>query len=282
MLKTAPKPANLYEPRWSVWASSFGGYSNLAGDPWGAGTHNLSSNLFGVASGFDYRPTPGVLLGFALSGGGSGFGLAQGLGGGRGDFLQAGVYGSTRLNQAYVSGAFAFSNHWLTLSRSAPIGDALSVGYSAQDYAGRIEAGFRLTSALAGLSPYVAGQRPRGLCVRLGERSDARGRLRAAAGRKLHGRRREAWPQRGARLARTGAAYWPRRALRQIRRRIRRPRPDLIRPRGAALRMVSPSRRVVLPAPASCVARAGASLRNLKLASSGSNFGLASGGPLSA
>ena len=40
--------------------------------------------------------------GFALAGAGTGWGLAQGLGSGRSDAFQAGVYGGTRLGPVYV------------------------------------------------------------------------------------------------------------------------------------------------------------------------------------
>ena len=54
----------------------------------GAGT-------YGFASGIDYRVTPDTVVGFALAGGGTNWGLAQGLGSGRSDAFQAGVYGTT-------------------------------------------------------------------------------------------------------------------------------------------------------------------------------------------
>src|SRR3954463_10052919 len=47
-------------------------------------------------------------VGFALAGGGTGWGLANGLGSGRSDAFQAGVYGTTRAGNAYLSAALAY------------------------------------------------------------------------------------------------------------------------------------------------------------------------------
>ena len=50
----------------------------------------------GFAGGLDYRFTPDTVVGVALAGGGTNWSLAQGLGGGKSDAFQAGVYGVTR------------------------------------------------------------------------------------------------------------------------------------------------------------------------------------------
>ena len=56
------------------------------------GSHDLTARTFGVAAGLDYHVTPDTVAGFALAGGGTNWSLAQGLGGGRSDAFQAGVY----------------------------------------------------------------------------------------------------------------------------------------------------------------------------------------------
>ncbi|BDV39653.1 hypothetical protein DSM21852_29060 [Methylocystis bryophila] len=153
--KSAPLPILIPRPVWGVWASSFGGYSNLSAD-YSAGAHAFAGSAFGLASGIDYRPAPGVRLGLALSGGGADWGLAQGLGGGHDDMLQASLYGLMRFGSAYVASAFAFGNHWMDTSRNA-MGYGLTARFQSQNYAGRIEAGLR-DVALLGVSPYVAAQ----------------------------------------------------------------------------------------------------------------------------
>ncbi len=160
VIKLAPPKTStlVYEPHWSVWASSFGGYNKLGGDAYGAGSHDLSTSAFGVASGLDYHLTPQTFLGAALAGGGTNWGVAQGLGGGSGDFLQAGLYGGTGAGPAYLSAAFGFANHWLATQRTAVFGDALTGNFAAQNYSGRVETGWRLGPAFGGLAPYAAFQ----------------------------------------------------------------------------------------------------------------------------
>ena len=67
-----------FSTRWNVWALAFGGANNTNGDPNGSGSHNTSSRTAGVAAGLDYKPTPDTMLGFALAGGGTGWGGAGG------------------------------------------------------------------------------------------------------------------------------------------------------------------------------------------------------------
>ena len=91
----------------------------------------------------DYHFTPDTVAGFALGGGGTSWGLAQGLGGGRSDAFQAGIYGTTRLGPAYLAAALAFANHWMTTDRIAFAGDQLDARFNAQSYGARIETGYR-------------------------------------------------------------------------------------------------------------------------------------------
>ena len=48
------------------------------------------------------------MVGFALAGGGTNYGLSDGLGGGHSDMFQAAVYSLTRVDAAYVSAALAY------------------------------------------------------------------------------------------------------------------------------------------------------------------------------
>src|SRR5215470_12219781 len=121
-LYKAPPPP--YQPRWSVWAGGYGGYNHTDGDPAVVGSHDVSARAFGVAGGFDYHFTPDTVAGFALAGGGTNWSLAQGLGGGRSDAFQAGVYAATRSGPWYLAGALAFTNHWMSTDRFA-LGDHL-------------------------------------------------------------------------------------------------------------------------------------------------------------
>jgi uncharacterized protein with beta-barrel porin domain len=115
----APPP--LFDPHWSVWAGSYGGYNHTSGDPVGVGSHDVNARAFGVAGGFDYHFSPDTVAGFALAGGGTNWSLAQGLGGGRSDAFQAGVYAKTFFGPAYIGGSLGFANHWMNIIPGAVV-----------------------------------------------------------------------------------------------------------------------------------------------------------------
>jgi uncharacterized protein with beta-barrel porin domain len=158
LLKKAP-PQN-FDQRWSAWGSAFGGVGIIDGNA-AAGTNSVTASDYGFAAGMDYHVTPDTLYGFGLAGGGTGWNLAQGLGGGRGDAFQVGAYGKSRLGPAYVSAALAFGNNWFTTDRIA-LGDQLTANFLGQSYAARGEAGYRyaapITNAIVGITPYAALQ----------------------------------------------------------------------------------------------------------------------------
>ncbi len=157
VLKAPPKPATL-DQHWSVWGGSFGGSNTTNGDPV-IGSTNVTARDYGFAGGMDYHASPDIVYGFALAGGGTNWGLAQGLGGGRSDAFQAGVYGATRSGPTYVSAALAFANHWMTTDRYAFGGDHLNASFDGQSYAGRLEAGYRYAVLpMIGVTPYAALQ----------------------------------------------------------------------------------------------------------------------------
>jgi outer membrane autotransporter protein len=106
----------------------------------------------------DYRLMRDTVVGFALAGGGTRWGLAQGLGGGRSDAFQAGVYGATRSGPVYLATSFAFTNHWMSTDRFAFAGDHLGANFNAQSFGGRAEAGYRVPTAFGTLAPYAAVQ----------------------------------------------------------------------------------------------------------------------------
>ena len=92
-------------------ARPIGGTSNSDGDVT-VGSQDTRTNAYGFAAGVDHRLTPNTLVGFALAGGGTNWSLANGLGTGRSDMFQAGVYGSHRFaGSAYVSAALAYTWH---------------------------------------------------------------------------------------------------------------------------------------------------------------------------
>jgi len=144
--------------RWSVWGAGYGGSNRTTGDPAVIGSHDLSARTAGGAAGLDYRLAPGTVVGFALAGGGTNWGLAQGLGTGKSDAFQAGVYGATRWGPAYLAAALAYTNHWMSTDRFAFAGDHLSASFNAQSFGGRVESGYRVATIYGGLTPYAAIQ----------------------------------------------------------------------------------------------------------------------------
>jgi autotransporter-associated beta strand protein len=158
VLKAPPMPAPAYEPRWTAWGGAFGGGSKLGGDPAVAGSHDLSAHTAGFAGGLDYHLSRDSVVGVALAGGGTNWDLAQGLGGGKSDAFQAGVYGATRSGPAYLAAAFDFSNHWMSTDRFAFAGDHLIASFDAQSLGARAESGYRFGTAFGGVAPYAAIQ----------------------------------------------------------------------------------------------------------------------------
>jgi uncharacterized protein with beta-barrel porin domain len=156
----ALKAPPTFTQRWTTWGAGFGGSSQSNGDP-AVGSNNVTTSTYGYAAGMDYHYSPDTVLGFALAGGGTNWNLAQGLGTGRSDAFQAGLYGVTHAGPAYLAAAVAFANNWFTTDRTA-MGDQLTANFQGQNYGGRLEGGYRFavpySHGLAGITPYAAVQ----------------------------------------------------------------------------------------------------------------------------
>jgi uncharacterized protein with beta-barrel porin domain len=163
--KNAPSQAASDPRRWSIWAAGYGGQSNLSGNA-AAGSQDLAARAAGFATGLDYRVTPYTVVGFALAGGGTNYGLSGGLGGGRSDIFQAAVYSLTRVNAAYLSAALAYGWNDETTDRTVTVAgfDRLTANFVANNVAGRLEGGYRFAIPGIpglpgfGLTPYGAFQ----------------------------------------------------------------------------------------------------------------------------
>jgi uncharacterized protein YhjY with autotransporter beta-barrel domain len=157
-LKAPPKQA--FDQRWSAWGSSFGGSSTTSGNAV-TGSNNVTARDYGFAGGMDYHFSPNTLAGFALAGSGTSWGLAQGLGGGRSDAFQLGIYGKSYFGPVYVAGALAFTNNWFTTNRLA-LGDQITAKFNGESFGGRLESGYRFVlPSRAGrfeIAPYAAVQ----------------------------------------------------------------------------------------------------------------------------
>ena len=160
VFKAPPMAAPPPTQQWTAWGSGFGASSTTNGNAT-VGSTNVTAADYGFAAGMDYHVTPSTLYGFALAGAGTSWNLAQGLGGGRSDAFQAGVYAKSYWGPAYVAGALAFANNWFTTDRSA-LGDQLQSSFNGQSYGGRLETGYRYglpaSGGVIGATPYAAIQ----------------------------------------------------------------------------------------------------------------------------
>ncbi|PJG55735.1 autotransporter outer membrane beta-barrel domain-containing protein [Bradyrhizobium forestalis] len=150
--------APAFAERWTAWGAAFGGTNRTSGDPVVIGSHDLSARAGGVAAGADYHFSRDAIVGFALSGGGTRWDLAQAIGGGKSDAMQVGVYAAVRTGPAYVAASLAVANHWMSTDRLAPFNNQLTAKFNAQTVGGRIEGGYRFATPLGGFTPYAASQ----------------------------------------------------------------------------------------------------------------------------
>jgi len=157
----AKAPPQLFAQRWSVWAAGFGGSQSTDGSAV-AGSNDTTSRIAGTAVGADYLLSPNTLLGFALAGGGTSFGV-NGLGSGRSDLFQAGAYLRHADGPAYISAALAYGLQDVTTDRTVTIAgaDRLRAEFNANAWSGRLEGGYRFVAPWIGgigLTSYGAAQ----------------------------------------------------------------------------------------------------------------------------
>jgi uncharacterized protein with beta-barrel porin domain len=153
--KAPPRVQSLN--RWSVWATGYGGTNRTDGNVT-AGSSGFTDRVYGGAAGVDYRVSQNTLIGVAMGGAGTNYGLANGLGDGRSDVFQAGVYGRHVHGAAYIAGALAYGWHDVTTDRTTVDLSRLRGRFDANALSGRLEGGYRFATPLGGLTPYAAGQ----------------------------------------------------------------------------------------------------------------------------
>jgi uncharacterized protein with beta-barrel porin domain len=149
---------DLFDQRWSVWGSAFGGSSNTSGNA-ALGSNDATARVFGFAVGADYRLSRDTLAGFALAGGGTNFSVS-GFGSGRSDLFQAGAFIRHNIGNAYVTAAAAYGWQDVTTERTVTVAgfERLRAQFNANAYSGRIEGGYRYLTPWMGITPYAAGQ----------------------------------------------------------------------------------------------------------------------------
>jgi uncharacterized protein with beta-barrel porin domain len=153
--------AQSYDPRWSVWASGFGGSQTTDGNAT-VGSNNTTSSVYGTAVGADYIFSPRTIAGFALAGGGTNFSVA-GSGSGHSDLFQAGAFIRHTVGPAYISAALAYGWQDITTNRTVTVAgtDQLRAQFNANAFSGRLEGGYRFVAPWVGgigITPYAAAQ----------------------------------------------------------------------------------------------------------------------------
>ncbi|WP_438279030.1 autotransporter outer membrane beta-barrel domain-containing protein [Nitrobacter sp.] len=160
--RTVPAMADPLTPRWSVWATGYGGSQTTDGNT-SLGSSTATSSVAGVAVGADYRISPFTTAGFALAGGGTSFNIANGRGSGQSDLFQSGTFIRHAVGAAYLSGALAYGWQDVTTNRMVTISgaDRLQARFNANAWSGRVEDGYRAVGPATGgvgITPYTAGQ----------------------------------------------------------------------------------------------------------------------------
>lgn len=143
--------------RGRAWLAGFGGYGWLAGTA-SSGASSVQTSAQGLAVGADWQ-LDGGLVGITVANGTSNWFLDGGLGNGRSNVFQVGLYGRADLDPVYIAAAGAWGRHDVNVQRPVPfLADYLGARYVATTWSGRLEAGHRFARDGHGLTPFAAGQ----------------------------------------------------------------------------------------------------------------------------
>ena len=159
-VKANPRDATLGSaPQFRVWGAAYGGSGTVDGNA-AVGSQKTTASDAAFAAGVDYLLSPNTTVGFALAGGGTSWGLDGGLGNGRSDMFQAGVYARERFGNAYLAGALAYNFHDVTTDRTVTVAgtDTLQGRFQANGLGARIEGGYHVATPFVRLTPYGAVQ----------------------------------------------------------------------------------------------------------------------------
>ena len=151
--------ATEFEKRWDVWAAAYGGTASVSGNS-AVGTHDTTSQVYGVAAGADYRVSADTRLGFALGGAGSSFSLAAGFGSGSADVFNVALYGRRAFGASYVAAALGYTWQDASTDRTVTASgtDVLRASFQPQALTARLEGGHRFDTGIFGVTPYAGLQ----------------------------------------------------------------------------------------------------------------------------
>jgi len=152
----APHRAQLGRGETRVWGAAYGGHVGLSGNS-ASGAASLSSNNVGMIGGADIKLADNLLAGATLGWGRQMF--HSGNGSGDSDDFMLGLYGRADAGAGYLAASFGVGWHQITTQRVVTVSgtDVLQGKQDAEDYGGRIEAGWRLAvDSTTSLIPYGA------------------------------------------------------------------------------------------------------------------------------
>ena len=139
----APHRAQLGTGETRVWGGAYGGHIGLSADA-ASGAAALSASNVGLIGGADMQLTDGILAGITLDWGREHFN--SGNGSGISTDYAFGLYGRADAGAAYVTAALGYGWHQITTLRVVTFSgtDVLQGRQNADDFGGRIEAGWRM------------------------------------------------------------------------------------------------------------------------------------------
>jgi autotransporter-associated beta strand protein len=157
----APHRAQLGAGETRVWGGVYGGHVGLSADA-ASGAASVSSSNVGLIGGADMQLADGLLAGVTLGLGRQLFNSGNGSGDSN-DFM-LGLYGRANAGQAYFTASLGYGWHQITTLRVLTVSgsDVLQGKQNADDFGGRIEAGWRMALDDGyGVAPYgaLAGER---------------------------------------------------------------------------------------------------------------------------
>lgn len=140
---TAPHRAQLDAGQTRVWGAAYGGHVGLSDDA-ASGAAALSASNVGLIGGADMQLGDSLLAGVTLDWGRQHFN--SGNGSGLSTDYAFGLYGRADMDAAYVTAAFGYGWHQITTLRVVTVSgtDVLQGKQNADDFGGRIEAGWRV------------------------------------------------------------------------------------------------------------------------------------------
>ena len=139
----APHRAQLGSGETRVWGAVYGGHVGLSGDS-SSGAAAFSSNNVGMIGGADMQVSDNLLAGVTLGVGRQLF--HSGNGSGDSNDYMLGLYGRMHADAAYLAASFGYGWHQIKTLRVVTVSgtDVLQGKQNADDFGGRIEAGWHL------------------------------------------------------------------------------------------------------------------------------------------